>query len=137
MKKTVALFLSVLMIFSLASCKKSEEKEAEKVENDFVEYEEKGEGTLHFFLDIYFESDEKHYEIKTNETIVGNALEALKIIEGEEGPYGMYISSVEGETHVYEDGGKYWAFYVNDKYAEKGIDQTGVEDGATYSLKVE
>lgn len=137
MKKTTAFLLCILMIFSLASCKKDEEKTVEKTQNDFVEYEIKGEGVNDFYLDIIFESKEKHYEIKTNETTVGAALESLKIIEGEEGPYGMYISSVEGEKHVYEDGGKYWAFYVNDKYSEKSVDQTGIQNGETYSLKVE
>lgn len=133
MKKTVAFLLSLLMIFSFASCKKDDETAKES----FTEYEVRGEGINQFFLDIYFEDDEKHYDIKTNEITVGAALEKLEIIVGEEGPYGLYISSVEGEKHVYEDGGKYWAFYTNETLSQKGVDQTDIQNGETYSLKVE
>lgn len=125
------------MIFSFASCKKSEEKIPENTNQESVKYEVKGEGENQFYLDIVFEKDEKHYDIKTDEKTVGAALENLDLIVGEEGPYGLYISSVEGEEHVYENGGKYWAFYAGDQYAKKGIDLTDIQNGETYALKVE
>ncbi len=137
MKKVIAFFICVLMIFSLVSCKKSEEKIPENTTRESVKYETKGEGKNLFFLDIFFESGEKHYSIKTDEKTVGGALEKLNLIVGEEGPYGLYISSVEGEEHVYENGGKYWAFYAGGQYAAKSVDLTDIENGETYALKVE
>lgn len=137
MKKFIAFMLSALMIFTLASCAKSPEKTQEKSDANQISYEEKGSGETQFYLDIAFESDEKHYDVHTNQKTVGAALEELKIIKGEQGPYGMYISSVEGEEHVYENGGKYWAFYEDGQYASKGIDLTEIENGKTYALKVE
>lgn len=137
MKKILALLMCALMVFSLVSCKKSEEKIPESEARESVKYEEKGEGENQFYLDIFFESDEKHYDIKTDEETVGAALESLKLIVGEEGPYGLYISSVEGEEHVYENGGKYWAFYAGNQYADKSVDLTDIQNGETYALKVE
>lgn len=137
MKKIIAVLLSFLVVFSLCSCKKSEEKPEGKSDVSSADYEEKGTGKNQFYLDIFFESDEKHYSIKTDKSTVGEALEELKIIVGKEGPYGMYISSVEGEEHVYENGGKYWAIYENGEFASKGIDLLEINNGNTYALKVE
>ena len=137
MKKIAAFLICFLIIFSFASCEKSDEKIPEKTDRETVNYELKGEGKNQFYLDIIFESDEKHYNIKTDEKTVGAALENLDIIKGEQGPYGLFISSVEGEEHIYEKGGKYWAFYVHGQYAPKSVDQTDIENGTTYALKVE
>lgn len=137
MKKTVAFFLSFLMIFSLCACNRESKKSDKKSEEISSDYEEKGSGKNQFYLDIFFESDEKHYSIKTDEVTVGAALTGLEIIVGEQGPYGTYISSVEGEEHVYENGGKYWAFYDGGQYASKSVDLTDIENGKTYALKVE
>lgn len=125
------------MLFSLASCAESTEKTPGKTEANQTSYEKKGSGETHFYLDIAFESDEKHYDVHTNQKTVGAALEELKIIKGEQGPYGIYISSVEGEEHVYENGGKYWAIYIGNEPASQGIDLINIEDGQTYALKVE
>lgn len=52
-----------------------------------------------------------------------NAFEALKQatkVEYEQYPFGVFITSVAG---LKAGTGQYWAIYVNDLYAEKGIDQ--------------
>jgi len=75
--------------------------------------------------------------IVTDQTTVGAALIEAGIIEGEEGPYGLYIKSVNGTTLDYEKDGKYWAFYENGEYALTGVDMTEITPGATYELKAE
>jgi hypothetical protein len=76
-------------------------------------------------------------EIVTDKATVGEALIEKGIIEGEEGPYGLYIKTVNGITADYDTDGTYWAFYVDGEYALKGIDLTDITDGANYELKVE
>lgn len=76
-------------------------------------------------------------EIVTDKATVGEALIEKGIIEGEEGPYGLYIKIVNGITADYDTDGTYWAFYVDGEYALKGIDLTDITDGANYELKVE
>lgn len=61
----------------------------------------------------------------------------MGIIAGEEGPYGLMIKSVLGTEHVYETTGYVWMIYVNGEQAQTGIDSIMIEDGATYTLKVE
>ena len=75
--------------------------------------------------------------IKTDEKFVGDALMAHGLLEGENGPYGLYVKAVNGQVHEYENGGKYWAFYEGDVYATTGVDMTEVKDGAVYTMKVE
>ena len=77
------------------------------------------------------------YAVSTDETTVGAALLALELIAGDEGEFGLYVKTVDGETHVYEDDGKYWAFYVNGEYAVTGVDMTDIEAGASYELRAE
>lgn len=72
--------------------------------------------------------------LKSDKLYLGECLEEKGIIVGEEGPYGIFIKSVEGEKAVYEEDNAYWAFYVGDDYAALGIDQTPIEDGAVYKL---
>lgn len=95
-------------------------------------------GTKKFTLEITFsDGSTTSQEIETDRKTVGEALQALGLIDGEEGPYGLYITTVGGETVRYEDGGHYWSFYINGEYAATGVDVTEVEDGAAYAFKVE
>lgn len=75
--------------------------------------------------------------IQTDKTIVGEALQELGIVVGEEGPYGLYVKTVNGETLDYDTDGSYWAFYINGEYASTGVDQTTIEDGVAYAFKAE
>ena len=76
----------------------------------------------------------KNFSYKTDAEYVGQVLLEEGLIAGEDGPYGLYIQSVDGEKAVYEEDGAYWAFYVGEAYANQGIDLTPIEDGAAYKL---
>ena len=97
-----------------------------------------GEGaTVFTFVVVDAEGNEKTFEIHTDKTTVGEALLELKLIDGEDGDYGLYVKSVNGITADYNVDGTYWAFYINGEMAMTGVDSTNIEAGATYSLKVE
>ena len=97
-----------------------------------------GEGERVFELTIVDKEGNAHlYEIHTDAEMVGQALMDLELIDGEEGPYGMYIKSVLGQTLDYDTDGMYWSFYVNGEYAMTGVDQTPVTEGESYQLRAE
>lgn len=97
-----------------------------------------GEGEKVFFLEVvHADGTSRHFRVQTDEETVGAALAALGLIEGEEGPYGLFIKAVCGEAADFEKDGKYWAFYENGAYANAGVDVTAVVDGASYALRVE
>ena len=99
---------------------------------------EVGEGAANFELTIVDKDGVTHlYRVHTNVGMMGEALTEVDLIDGEQGPYGMYIKSVLGQVLDYETDGMYWSFYVNGEYAQTGIDQTPVEHDGKYMLKAE
>ena len=99
---------------------------------------ELGEGDTEFeFTVAYADGKETKFNISTNKKTVGEALLEQELIEGEDGPYGLYVKTVNGETHDYDVDGTYWSFYVNGEYATSGVDTTEIESGARYMFKVE
>lgn len=97
-----------------------------------------GEGATVFdFTVVDQDGKETKFEIHTDKEKVGEALEELGLIAGEEGDYGLYVKTVNGITLDYDTDGKYWAFYVNDEYGLEGVDLTAIEDGASYAFKAE
>ena len=65
---------------------------------------------------------------------LGEPLTELGLIAGEESQYGLYVTTVDGETLDYNTDGMYWAFYVDGDYASTGVDTTPITEGATYAL---
>lgn len=123
MKRILSLTLALLMLlasFMLVSCK-----------------EEDGEEKAFTFICVHADGSEKSYEITTEKEMLGDALIEEGIIAGENGAYGLYVTTVDGEYHKWEDDGKYWALYIGDAYASTGVDTTKITDGATYTFKAE
>ena len=99
---------------------------------------EVGEGASNFELTIVDKDGVTHlYRVHTNVGMMGEALTEVGLIDGEQGPYGMYIKSVLGQVLDYETDGMYWSFYVNGEYAQTGVDQIPVEHDGKYMLKAE
>ncbi len=97
-----------------------------------------GEGETQFeFTVVDQDGEETHFEIHTDKETVGDALQETGLIEGEEGDYGLFVKTVNGITADYDKDGHYWAFYVNDEYAENGVDSTEITEGDSYAFKVE
>ncbi|MDE6889840.1 MAG: DUF4430 domain-containing protein [Eubacterium sp.] len=97
-----------------------------------------GEGSTQFlFTVVDKDGEETRMEIHTEKKTVGEALEELGIIEGEESEYGLFVKTVNGITADYEKDGMYWAFYINDEYAQSGVDATDITEGDSYAMKLE
>ncbi len=88
-----------------------------------------------FFIAEDKEGKETKWEVHSDEDTVGKALMAEGIIEGEDGPYGLYVKTVNGTTLDYDKDGLYWAFYENEEYALTGVDQTEITEGQTYAFR--
>lgn len=97
-----------------------------------------GEGETEFPLSIADKDGaEITVTIRTDKTVVGEALQELGLLEGEEGPYGLYVKTVNGIRADYDKDKVYWAFYINGEYAVTGVDVTEITAGDTYALVVE
>lgn len=97
-----------------------------------------GEGSTQFdFTVVDQDGNETLFEIHTDKETVGEALQELGLLEGEEGLYGLFVKTVNNITADYDKDGVYWAFYVNDEYAQEGVDSTAITEGESYAFKVE
>ena len=97
----------------------------------------KGEGATVFYFNVVDAAGETaRFEIHTDKTIVGEALQELGLVEGEEGAYGLFVKKVNGITADYDVDGSWWAFYIGDDMAPTGVDVTKIQAGATYAFKV-
>ncbi|MDE5865251.1 MAG: DUF4430 domain-containing protein, partial [Lachnospiraceae bacterium] len=91
-------------------------------DNSHPEYQQLGEGSTKFtFTVVDGEGEETLFEIRTDKETVGEALLELELIAGDESEYGLYVKTVNGITVDYDKDGKYWAFYVDDEYAQAGV----------------
>ena len=60
--------------------------------------------------------------------------EYFKLIDGENGAYGLYIKLVNGIEADYDKDGTYWAFYKNGEMMMVGVDGAVIADGEHYEL---
>lgn len=91
-----------------------------------------------FTLTVTFaDGSEQTEDYALCEGTVGDFIFDRGIAYGEEGPYGLYVKTVLGESHSYEVDGSYWAFYIDGEYAMTGVSDTELEAGVTYQLKAE
>ena len=96
---------------------------------------EKGEGKTAFNFEVTdLDGETTKFLVKTDKTIVGDALLEVGLITGDPGPYGLYVKTVNGISAIYETDNAYWAFYTNGEYATKGVDQTQIDTTATYAF---
>lgn len=94
-----------------------------------------GEGDTTFPLTVtHLDGTAVEFEVSTNQDTVGEALEEVGLISGEEGPYGLMITAVNGETLIYEQHKAYWGFYIDGAYATSGVDTTEIAPGCAYAL---
>ena len=128
--KVLSLILCFLLIaaqLSLTSgCVK---KEAEETASETVK--------SFIFTSVDAEGNTVTIPLTSGKATVGEALLEEGIIAGEDGPYGIYVKTVNGKTYDYDTDGKYWAFYIDGEYAPSGVDKTPITQGTAYAFKAE
>ena len=141
-KKKLTCVLSFVLIAVMAltmfGCGKETTDEVPETDVQAVNRQVMGEGKLTFDFNVTdADGNVSYFEINTNKKTVGEALMELELLEGEDGPYGLYVKAVNGITYDYDKDGKYWAFYINGVYGTTGVETTNIVNGATYEFKAE
>ena len=142
LKKLLSLFLCLVLIAAMAlmatACNDIFKDFFQKEETTPPQETEVPAPKKNFtFIVVDKEGKETTFSISTDKATVGDALVAEGLVEGEKGAYGLYVKKVNGILADYDVDQTYWAFYINGELAMSGVDSTPVEEGATYSFKVE
>ena len=142
-KKSLSLILLIVLIaamalFAVGCGDNTNGTEAPAASTASSEVTVLGEGEKTFDFSVTdCDGKETRFEIHTDKQTVGDALLELELIKGDAGEFGLYVKEVNGIKADYNTDGKYWAFYVDGEYAMAGVDMTNIEEGRTYSFKVE
>ncbi len=73
------------------------------------------------------------FTYSTDREYLGEVLKDEGLVSGEEGPYGMFIKSVDGET-ADESNQEWWCITKNNEKLGTSADQTPIADGEKYEL---
>jgi len=146
-KKLLPHILCTVLIVAIAlftaACDSKSKDEAQSTSKKEISTQAKdvkvlGEGSVQFdFTVVDKDGSKTEFEIHTDKKMVGEALTELKLIEGEDSEYGLYVKKVNGIAADYDKDGMYWAFYINGEYAMSGVDTTEIKEGDSYSFKIE
>ena len=82
---------------------------------------------------VHRDGSEKEFALTTEQQYLGAELQAAGLIEGEEGQYGLFIKTVDGET-ADDSKQEWWCLTKDGEMTETGIDTTPVTDGDTFAL---
>lgn len=141
-RQKLSFILCMVLIAAMAllttGCNDKTSQEAVQTTSVSIETQVLGEGETKFTVMVVDKKGtETSFEIHTDKKMVGEALQECGLLEGEDGPYGLYVKTVNGITADYDVDQTYWAFYINGEYAMTGVDVTEITEGDSYSLKVE
>ncbi len=140
MKKTISVLIATLLMLLMCACGANNTPAEDKVlyPEAAQSVVELGSGNKQFgFTAVDGDGMEYKFNISSDKTYVGEALEELGLLEGSEGEFGLYVNKVNGIYAQYEVTGTYWAFYVDGAYASAGIDLTEINENSAYEMKIE
>ena len=83
---------------------------------------------------VHGDGSSKVFSYNTDAEYLGEVILAEGLVVGEEGPYGLMISAVDGETASWEENQSYWGLFIGEEYATTGADGIVLTDGGEYSL---
>jgi hypothetical protein len=87
------------------------------------------EGTKTFHLNVIVNNETiKSGYFRTDAEYLRQALEEEDLIKGNEGTYGLWITTVAGRT-ADSDKEEWWSLYKNGEMSMTGVDDTPIEDG--------
>lgn len=134
-KASLVTLLALTLLFSLCACFGTEYdvwKDAMYTEDTAL-----GSGATTVTVEVTAVKKTVTFTLKTDESTLGAALLAEELITGVEGPYGLYVKTVNGILADYDEDHTYWALYIDGSYAMSGVDTTEIEAGKTYRLAKE
>ena len=133
-KIIVAAALVLTMLFCIVSCGEKKPAEGLWATALYTENTTLGEGAKTITVEVIAEEKTVVFTVKTDAVTVGEALLGVNLLAGEEGPYGLYIKSVNGIVADFDVDQTYWAFNIGGEYAMTGVDQTDITEGTVYQL---
>ena len=101
----------------------------------FVLLPEPVEGEKAIVFQVTGHEGTKNFDFRTNAETLGDALMEQKLIDAEEGPYGLWVTAIFGEK-ADDSKNQYWMFYKDGAELPAGISDTYIADGEHYEARI-
>ena len=82
---------------------------------------------------IHKDGTVKTFAYDTDEEYLSEVLVAEGLISGDDSEFGLYVTTVDGETADYNADQSWWALSVNGELAQTGVDTTPIYDGDAFT----
>ena len=82
---------------------------------------------------VHGDLSSRSFEISTSAEYLAEALTENEIVQGEDGPYGLFILTADGET-ADEANQEWWCITRSGESLTTGASGTPIADGETYEL---
>lgn len=127
--KVLALLLALALSLSLlAGCSNAGDSSSDAGSGS------KAEGVKSItFTVVHGDGTSKDFPIETSQEMLGAALLDEKLIEGDEGEYGLFVTTVDGET-ADSSQQQWWCLTAGGETVTTGVDSTPIEDGGQYEF---
>ena len=137
--KKIILSVVCILVLVVGLCACSATKPEEKADDIwatamYTENTELGNGEKTISVEVVAEDKSVTFTIHSSKENLRDALSEHKLIEGEEGSYGLYVQKVNGIIADYDKNQCYWGFYKNDESLNTGVDDTIIADGDRYKI---
>ena len=94
------------------------------------------QGDKHIVFEVTgLEDTAKNFDIFTDAETLADALMQEKLIDAEEGPYGLWVTAIFGEA-ADSTKNQYWMFYKDGTELSTGISETYIIDGEHYEARI-
>ena len=137
-KKLTVFCLALVVIMLITACNGNKiSAEGRWMDATYLSDTELGEGAKTIAVTVKAGENEICFTIHTDKAYLGEALLEHKLIEGEEGQFGLYIKRVNGILADYDVDQTYWGFYKNGETMLVGVSSAEIADGEHYELVLE
>ncbi len=133
-RKIVSVVLAAVMLFAVAACGNKIIPEGLWENAAYLEDTTFGSGKTTVQVEVKAGEQSVTFTVKTDKTTLGDALLEHGLIAGDEGPYGLYLKTVNGILADYDVDQSYWAFYKDGEMMMVGVDGADIADGEHYEL---
>lgn len=99
---------------------------------NFMPKGEKGAKTVTVKV-VHGDQTTKEFEYKTDEAYLGAVIQSEGLVEGEDGQYGLFITSVDGEK-ADDTKQQWWCLTKGGGQVNTSADQTPIADGDVFEL---
>ncbi len=134
LKKSILYLLLVVLSICIAGCGKAGNDADVWAQAMYTEDTELGKGAKTVIVEVEAEDKIVVFTVRSDKEFLGDALLEHKLIDGEQGAYGLYVKKVNGIMADYDKNQCYWGFYKNGESMSTGVDSEKFKNGDEYRI---